>query len=497
MAAIASHTYQELSETRLRRIIDNMNTFIAELDLEGHIHEINEVALRSAGLKREDVIGAKFWDCYWWTYDDEVVDRLKAAFLKSIEGETVRYDEAIRISGDERITVEVMLSPVRDAEGKITHIIPSGVDISARKVAEDYIKDQEKKFRETFENAAVGMAHVAKDGRWLRVNDRLCKITGYSHEEFYQMTFQDITHPDDMPADTANKARLRRGVIDYYQMEKRYFCKNGEIIWVKLTVSTAGDMHGDETFFIAIIEDISESKKLETQVARESERKSQFLATLSHELRNPLTPINNAFSLLERNNLPDEKREQLIATGKRSTEHLVRLVEDLLDITRINRGKIELQKNDCRFLNILEEAMEETRSRVEERGQTLTLACDEQEEMVIYGDCSRLRQVFSNILNNANKYTPQGGVIEIFCCRKEGAVEVVIQDDGPGVPIELLDDIFEIFVQAEDPLKRSESGLGIGLALVKEMVGLHGGKVKAENRAQGGMRFTVLLPLKE
>lgn len=481
-------------ESRLRRVIDSMSAFVGELDLDGVLVEANESAIQAAGVLRSDVIGRKFWDCHWWAYDEAVVCRLKNAFERARAGEVVRYDETIRVADDGRMDIDFMLSPVVDGEtGLVSQIIPSAVDITARKLAERALAEREERFRGTFDNAAVGIAHVSGSGNWLRVNNRLCEILGFSREELSGMTFQDITHPDDLAVDLTLAGRLGSGEIGHYQIEKRYFHKDGHVVWANLTGSRAEIPYGGEPYYIAIIEDITERKKLQARLAEENERKNQFLATLSHELRNPLAPVSNAFALLEMGGLSDEQRQKLVASGKRSADHLVRLVEDLLDITRITRGKIDLKKERCNVVDVLMEAIDETRPGMERRRQDFRqTGCET--EIFVDGDLSRLRQVFSNLLSNAAKYTPEGGAIEVRCVRRDGRVEVTVEDNGPGVPDNWIDEIFEMFVQIEDPLKRLDAGLGIGLALVKQLVHLHAGDVIAENRKTGGMRFTVTLP---
>ncbi len=251
------------AETRQRLILDNTLAFVGILDRDGTLLDANAPALTQGGLTRDDVIGRRFWECDWWSYDPRVSARLKDAIAKAATGEIVRYDAVVRMAGDTRRTVDVMLSPLRDPDGNVVGLIPSGLDITERKRAEQSLRESEARFRATFENAAVGIALVGLDGSWLRVNDQLCAITGYSAEELLTKTFQEITHPDDLDADLAMYCKVLAGETENYSLEKRYIRSNGEIIWVELTVGCSREADGTLGYFISVIEDIGARKEAE------------------------------------------------------------------------------------------------------------------------------------------------------------------------------------------------------------------------------------------
>ncbi|WP_322032863.1 ATP-binding protein [Paraburkholderia sp. J76] len=221
--------------------------------------------------------------------------------------------------------------------------------------------------------------------------------------------------------------------------------------------------------------------------------KDEFLAMLGHELRNPLAPITTALALMrrERGNVGDRYLEII----ERQVAHLSRLVEDLLDVSRITRGKIELQRECLRISSVVTRAIEAASPLVEQRNQRLTVALSD-DGAQIYGDLTRLTQAFSNLLNNASKYTDTGGEIRVRAHTTAGHVAVAISDNGAGISAELMPRLFRIFEQGLTTIDRSRGGLGIGLALVKNMVELHGGNVSAESEGAGkGSTFTVTLPL--
>jgi PAS domain S-box-containing protein len=254
----------------MRRLLDTLFAFVGVVELDGTLIEANRAPLEAAGIPASDVIGKKFWDCFWWNYSSEVQFQLIDACERAKGGEIVRYDVPVRIAGGGLMWIDFQLAPLRDGQGRITHLIPSAIDLTRRQRAEKERCESEARFRATFENAAVGIAHVAPNGAWLSVNRRLCEILGYPQDELLALNFQKITHPEDLEADLAQLDRMIEGATDRYHREKRYLRKDGSIVWVKLTVGSVRTADGAIDYFIAVIEDISE-RKLGEGALRESE----------------------------------------------------------------------------------------------------------------------------------------------------------------------------------------------------------------------------------
>ena len=223
-------------------------------------------------------------------------------------------------------------------------------------------------------------------------------------------------------------------------------------------------------------------------------RKDEFLATLAHELRNPLAPLRHGLDVLRMN--PDSQAAPDIRNMMdRQLAHLVRLIDDLLDVSRISQGKIELRRQRVSVEDIVRSAVESSRPLVEASGHSLSLNATP-EALWLDADATRLSQVVGNLLNNSAKYTPEGGRIEVAARKVEGDAVIEVSDTGIGIPEEKLTEVFRLFAQLEDRLQHSQGGLGIGLALVKQLVDLHGGTVRAANQTNGtGSVFTVRLPL--
>jgi CheY-like chemotaxis protein len=251
---------------------------------------------------------------------------------------------------------------------------------------------------------------------------------------------------------------------------------------------------------VASMHDISASREAQLlresreQLAESDRRKTEFLATLAHELRNPLAPISNGLHLLRRADDPrmqDRAREMM----ERQVRHMVHLVDDLLDIARISSNKVELRRERLDVAGVLTQAVETSMPSINAAAHTLEL-CMPPEPLHVWGDQTRLAQILSNLLNNAAKYTPHGGRIELSAVREGNDAVIRVSDTGIGIPQDELPKVFEMFTQVGRNLARSQGGLGIGLALVKRLVELHGGSVYASSEGAGrGSMFTVRLPL--
>lgn len=277
-------TSPDPTDVSLRQIIDGSLAFIGLLAIDGTLLEANALALQAGGLQREDVTGRKFWDCYWWSYDDDVRKNLQSALERARRGEIVRYDVQVRMAGGQLMWIDFQLVPRRDETGRITHLIPSGLDLTARKMAEAELRASEQKFRGIFDNANSGVALVGLDGNWLEVNDRLCELLGYSRHQLKGKTFQDITHPDDLQADLDLVTRLIAGEIDSYRFDKRYVRGDGSILWAALTVALQKNTTGRPLHFISIVSDI-------TDRVRAQQHQVLLMSELAHRLKNQLSIV--------------------------------------------------------------------------------------------------------------------------------------------------------------------------------------------------------------
>ncbi len=262
---------------RLADVLDSVFAFVGVLSTDGILLQANRSAREAAGLQPQDVVGKHFADTYWWAYSAAVQQELRAAIARARAGESSRYDVLVRLDESKFITVDFALVPMCDSHGRIAYLIPSGVDVTDRERARSELQASEQLLLATFEHAAVGLAHVNSEGRFVRVNRRLCEITGYSEEEMTSRTFHSITHPDDLQADELQVRRLLAGRDDTYRMEKRYIRKDSSVVWVQVTVSLLRDLPGRLRLFFGVIEDISERKAAEEELAESRRRLNMAL----------------------------------------------------------------------------------------------------------------------------------------------------------------------------------------------------------------------------
>ena len=365
-----------------------------------------------------------------------------------------------------------------------------------RRNAEAELRQRELLFRGTFENAAVGIAHKDTEGRWQRVNDRFCEIVGYPRDELTAKTFRDITHPDDLLADMQQFERLCAGEIHSYQMEKRYLHKDGGLVWVALTASLQTDDEDRPWYCITIIQDISRRKQFEMELQAAIQARESFLAMLSHELRNPLSAVMNATRLLRRGHFGETgfTQDDVTSVIERQTQQMAKLLADLLDVSRISNGKIELDRRVVDLCQLIESVKETVEPTLDEHEISLSLDVPPT-PLWVEGDPTRLQQIQVNLLANAAKYSPPGSRVQFAIEADADEAVLRVKDEGMGIPRDLLEKIFEPFVQSEESLHRSEGGLGVGLTLVSSLVQMHGGTVTAHSEGRGkGSEFIVRLP---
>ncbi|WP_345815081.1 response regulator [Paraburkholderia sp. PREW-6R] len=281
-----------------------------------------------------------------------------------------------------------------------------------------------------------------------------------------------------------------------YEIEYRIVRPNGETRWAVERAFPVRDARGQIYRLAGIVNDISERKATEMVLRDADRRKDEFLAMLAHELRNPLAPIRNAVELLDPSRSPSQDSfEAMRAVIGRQVKHLSRLVDDLLDVARITQGKITLRQEIVELAAAVEAAIETAQPTLSKKGHTLKTELPE-EPLYVVGDGVRIAQVLGNVLSNAAKYTPQGGEIVIRVGQQQDDVQISVRDNGVGIAAESIPHIFDLFVQSESSLERSDGGLGIGLPLARTLVRLHGGEIEAYSAGPAqGSEFVVRLPL--
>jgi PAS domain S-box-containing protein len=324
---------------------------------------------------------------------------------------------------------------------------------------------------------------------------------GFNARGGTEQAFFDLLHPDDRPAVQAAVERALRERTDY-RVDFRFRHAGGEWRWMEGRGQAEYDIDGHPLKLYGVGMDITERKYAEERLRRQAEllaetdrRKDEFLAVLAHELRNPLAPIRNAVQFMRLKGPQDPELQAANDIADRQVRQLVRLVDDLLDVSRISRGKLDLKKQRVALASIIDGAVEGARPIVEAGAHRLTVVLPGA-AVELDADPARLAQVIQNLLNNAAKYTPPDGRIELKAEVVDGEAVISVTDNGIGIPPEMIDHVFDMFTQVDRSLPGGQEGLGVGLTLVQRLVQLHGGAVGAYSAGLGhGSTFTVQLPL--
>ena len=371
------------------------------------------------------------------------------------------------------------------------------------------LTEREARLQSYFDLAPVGTAVLNPDGTISEVNDELCRVLGYTRDELVALGWFDLTHSDDRTAARLQAKAALAGSDDGRSREPRLVRKDGVTIDAAVDMRGLPGPRGTIDHLMVLVQDITDRKRADEereqvlhsefearrQAEAASRAKDQFLATLSHELRTPLSPILAWSDLLRRHTLPREQTDRGLAAIARNAASQARLIDELLDVSRIVSGKLRLELRPVDLAPAVLEAVDVMRPTAEAKDVEVQLAVD-RATCHVMGDPDRLRQVMWNLLSNAVKFTPSGGRVRISLRREGAHAQVVVADTGQGIPAAFLPFVFERFRQVDTTSTRRHGGLGIGLAIVAELVELHGGRVVADSAGEGrGAVFTVEIPL--
>src|SRR6516162_7334114 len=392
-------------------------------------------------------------------------------------------------------------SPIRDSEGNIVKWFGTCTDITDLRQIEEALRESEERFRGTFENAAVGIAHRDATGRFLRVNEKFCDILGYTREEMLQKTVRDITHPDDLAASIDALTALWQGESHTLGLEKRYVRKDGSLVWAEQFASLQRDVAGKPAYDIAIVNDISERKRLEEELRRAKESaeaanraKDEFLANVSHEIRTPMNAIIGMTDLALDTLLTEDQR-QYLTTVKSAADALLGIINDVLDFAKIEAGRLELDPTDFSLSSMLGATLRALAVRAHKKG--LELVCQQRPGVpdALIGDAGRLRQVLLNLVGNAIKFTERGEIVVLVENAAEPAPEgevllrFAVTDTGIGIPPDKQAKIFRAFEQEDTSTTRKYGGTGLGLTIASRLVALMGGQISVTSAPGQGSTF--------
>ncbi|MDI1261041.1 ATP-binding protein [Aquabacterium sp.] len=372
--------------------------------------------------------------------------------------------------------------------------------LTALALSREAVRSTEAQYRQLFDVAGIGITRLSLNGRFLDVNHRFTEITRRTREQLLQLNHQDITHPEDLATDEALEASALEGQRQRYSLEKRYVRPDGQVVWVMLSVTLVRDAQGLPLHFVTVSEDISERRQFEEAMnsAKAAERankeKTDFLSRMSHELRTPLNAMLGFAQLLRvdpTNPINDVQRKK-VGHIERAGAHLLAMLTDVLDLSRIEAGGLPLNLAPQRLSSVLEEAVALVSNQVTQSDVQLLLT-PPTEDLFVKADQVRLRQILVNLMTNAVKYNKPGGRVMIEAQGVRSYVVITVSDTGRGLSQEQQSHLFEPFnrLGAE---RTSVEGTGIGLVIVKRLIDLMRGRIEISSQVGIGSSFRVWLP---
>jgi PAS domain S-box-containing protein len=498
-AAVLARSQREREIGRLRTLFQQAPGIVAVLRGPDHVFELaNEAYQQLVGARDligrpvsralPEVAGQGFVSLLDKVYEsgEPFIGRAVPVRLERQRGTDAPMEERF---------VDFIYQPIRDAAGRVTGIFVEGSDVTEAVHAMGAVRESEQRLLR-LANTIQHLAWIATpDGIPVWFNDRWYAFTGSAPG---QMTGTDgwaaVVHPDDLPAEVARWAVCMR-TGQPYEGEMRLRGADGRYRLFHGIAAPVRDGAGNIVQWFGTNTDITEARAAQDALHDASRRKDEFLAMLAHELRNPLAPISTAAHLLQATGHGDARVRHASEIIGRQVGHMVALVDDLLDVSRVTRGLVELQQAPVDIGAVFADAIEQVRPLLEARGHALSTDLPAQAPPLV-ADRTRLTQVVANLLHNAAKYTPPGGHIVARVAVAGACLRIIVEDDGSGIDAVLLPEVFTLFSQANRTPDRAQGGLGIGLALVRGLVALHGGTVEAHSDGPGqGARFTVTLPL--
>lgn len=479
----------------LYSMFEQAPSFMAMVREPGHVYELaNSAYLRLVG--RDEVVGKTFLEIGRKVEGQDYGALLDEVYAtgKPFIGTRMPVIFSQHASGQsERRLIDFIFQPITGPDGVVNGVFIEGNDVTEHARADDKLRKTASKYH-TIANALPQIIWSTQpDGFHDYYNQQWYDYTGVPPGSADGEGWKALFYAEDRPL-AMEKWRHCLTTGEFYQIEYRLRHHSGQYRWVLGRAQPIRDAQGLIVRWMGTCTDIHEQKLAQQALQHADRLKDEFLAMLAHELRNPLAPIATAADLLSRGALEQAGVWQLSEVISRQARHMTRLIDDLLDVSRVTRGKVTLDRQPVDLKTIATEALEQIRPQLQAKAHHLDIQLSPECTQVM-GDRLRLVQVLVNVLGNAIRYTPNGGRIELRILADDGHLTLRVRDNGIGMSSELLDVAFELFAQGERSSDRSQGGLGIGLALVRSLVQLHGGTVQAQSDGIGmGSEVTVVLP---
>jgi two-component system CheB/CheR fusion protein len=483
------------SEERFRLMIQTVQDHaIFVMDPAGNVASWNEGAQRILGYAADEVLGRP--GALFFTEEDRRGGLPQRELRTAAEaGRATDENWQVRKDGS-RFWASGTTTALWDEREGLSGFVKIFRDLTERKAAADALLEKDLRLRAALAAARMGTWHWDIAANRQRLDESLHRLMGLPSDRVVNTLeeFLEVVHADDRSAVArAFRRSVEQGVP--LNVEFRVVWPDGSVHWLKDQGEVLPGPDGRPRFLTGACVDITDRRQMEEDLRQADRRKDEFLAMLGHELRNPLAPLRGVMEVLQRQRLDAPGLERAYAMMNRQVMHLVRLVDDLLDVSRITRGLVELRREPVDLVQVANQAVEMAAPAIEGRGHDLALTLP-RKPLRVEGDPTRLTQVFFNLLSNAAKYTDPGGRIDFRVDREGDGAVIRVRDNGNGMEAELVPKVFDLFTQGERTPDRSQGGLGLGLTLVKRLVEMHGGSVQARSEGPGkGSEFTVRLPL--
>jgi PAS domain S-box-containing protein len=491
-AAEVIHREREILQATLASIGDG----VIVADPDGKVTFLNAVARQLTGWTAEDARGRPLTEVFHIVNEDTRDEVVNPALRALQDGQIVglaNHTVLVSRDGSER-PIDDSAAPIREASGSVGGAVLVFRDITERRRADRSLRASEGRLRFVLDSMPQKVFTARPGGEADYFNPQWGEFTGLAVERMRDSGWTQIIHPDDVQENVkAWKQAVAAG--EPYRFEHRFRRVQGDYRWHVTRAVPMRDEAGRVVLWVGSSTDIHDVKQSAEALREADRRKDEFLAMLAHELRNPLAPVRNSLEVMKRAGGDPAVLRELRTTMERQVGHMVKLVDDLLEISRISRGRLELKTVPVELASVLYHAVEQARPHIDSAGHDL-MVTPPAEPVYLLADAVRLAQVFSNLLNNACKFTRARGRIWLTAERQGEHVVVSVKDTGMGIPCDKLGSVFEMFMQLDRSLERTQGGLGIGLTLVKRLVEMHGGKVEARSDGPGkGSEFVVRLPV--